>query len=155
MGERINPDRTITLDRKWFARIWNGEKTIEYRERKPCWNNAFAAWESKNTGRFVEFKIGMMPNGPRLLVQVNRVDIGPIKDEDKAKIETVYDKSQKKDVVRSQYYGWDDDYWRLHFQIVGYYMKDGGTYMPLLEVPRMKEFPHGKKQVVRSLEERA
>lgn len=155
MGERIKPDRTITLDRKWFARIWNGEKTIEYRERKPCWNNAFAAWEPKNTGRFVEFKIGMMPNGPRLLVQVNQVNIGPITDEDRSKTETVYDKSQKKDVVRSQYCGWDDNYWRLHFQVVGYYMKDCGTYMPLLDPPRMKEFPHDKKQVVASVDTRA
>lgn len=35
MGEAIKPDYSLSFRREWFAKIWNGEKTIEYRRVIP------------------------------------------------------------------------------------------------------------------------
>ena len=62
--------------------------------------------------------IGMMPTGPRLLVAVKEISIG------KCPIE-----------------GFDGDYYAISFEVVQAYMFDHGTYMPMMEMPRMKEVP--------------
>ena len=32
MSEQIKPDLILNMKREWFAKIWNGEKTVEYRD---------------------------------------------------------------------------------------------------------------------------
>lgn len=35
----------LVLKHKWYDKIASGEKTSEYRECKPYWNNMFAGWK--------------------------------------------------------------------------------------------------------------
>jgi len=62
------------------------------------------------------FYIGMMKTGPRMLVQVSKIDIGkcPLK-------------------------GFDGDYYRIHFDVVQPYLYNNGVYFPMSEMPKMKE----------------
>ena len=115
MGEKIKPDYCLSLKRKWFAKIWNGEKSIEYRRVTPKYRK-LATWIGERRGVFMMFYIGMMATGPRLLVEVKKIDVG------KCPIE-----------------GFDGDYYRIHFDVIQPYLYDRGTYVPMLEMPRMKE----------------
>ena len=115
MGEAIKPDYSLSFRREWFAKIWNGEKTIEYRRVIPKYRK-LATWLDDARGVFMMFYIGMMPRGPRMLVQVSKIDVGtcPIA-------------------------GFAGDYYRIHFEVVQAYIYDRGKYFPLAEMPRMKE----------------
>lgn len=115
MGEKIIPDYRLSFKRKWFAKIWNGEKNVEYRSVSPKYKR-LADWVGNAKGVFMMFYIGMMATGPRMLVQVSRIDIG------KCPIE-----------------GFDGDYYRIHFEVVQPYLYDHGTYIPMDGMPRMKE----------------
>ena len=116
MGEVIKPDLVLPLKRLWFAKIWNGEKTTEYREVKPYWTRRIGAWVGDNAPRFILFQIGYAKDGPRLLVQTSGVDIGPC-----------------------PYLEWGGDYYRIRFAVVQPYFVADGTIYPLEEMPRMKE----------------
>ena len=116
MGESIKPDLVLPLTRKWFAKIWNGEKTTEYREVKPYWTRRIGVWVCDNAPRFILFQIGYAKDGPRLLVQTSGVDIGPC-----------------------PYPGWRGDYYRIRFDVVQPYIVAEGMIYPLEEMPRMKE----------------
>ena len=116
MGESIKPDLVLPLTRQWFAKIWNGEKTTEYREVKPYWTRRIGAWVGDNAPRFILFQIGYAKDGPRLLVQTSGVDIGPC-----------------------PYPGCRGDYYRIRFGIVQPYIVAEGMIYPLEEMPRMKE----------------
>ena len=116
MGERIKPDLILPLTRQWFAKIWNGEKTTEYRELKPYWTRRIGAWVGDNTPRFILFQIGYAKDGPRLLVQTTSVDVGPC-----------------------PYPGRRGDFYRIHFEILQPYMRADGVNFPMMEMPRMKE----------------
>ena len=116
MSEQIKPDLILPLKRKWFAKIWNGEKNIEYREVKPYWTRRIGSWPIEREVKFVMFQIGYAKDGPRLLVQVSKVDVG-----------------------ECPYEGWDGVYYRIHFEIVQSYWKNDGVYTPMLSMPKMKE----------------
>ena len=124
MGETIKPDLVLPLKRQWFAKIWNGEKKVEYREVKPYWTRRIGGWVGNNTPRFILFQIGYMKDGPRLLVQTSGIDIG-----------------------RCPYPGWSGDYYRINFEIVQPYFMADGTNYPLEEMPRMKEKKGGAEEV--------
>lgn len=115
MSESIKPDYCLSFKRKWFAKIWNGKKTVEYRTVTPKYKR-LATWIGKPRGVFMMFYIGMMKTGPRMLVQVSKIDIGkcPLK-------------------------GFDGDYYRIHFDVVQPYLYDNGVYFPMSEMPKMKE----------------
>lgn len=117
MSEAIKPDYCLSFKRKWFAKIWNGEKQIEYRAVSPRYKR-LADWVGKDRARgvFMMFYIGMMPTGPRMLVQVSKIDIG------KCPIPS-----------------FDGDYYRIHFDVVQPYLYDRGLYIPMSDMPRMKE----------------
>lgn len=114
MGEQIKPDLILNMKREWFARIWNGDKTVEYREVKPYWTRRIGNWVGKET-RFIEMRLGYLKNGPVMLLQVGHTDIGPC-----------------------PYDGWNGDYYRIHFVVVSYYWRKDGRYTFLLQVPKMK-----------------
>ena len=116
MSEVIKPDLILNMKRRWFARVWNGEKTVEYREAKPYWAKRIGDWVGEHCSKFVEMRLGYKRDTPVMMLQVNRVDIGTC-----------------------PYEGWDGDYYRLHFRVVGCYMRSNGTYLPWLDVPKMKE----------------
>ena len=122
MSETIKPDLFLPLTRKWFAKIWNGEKRTEYREVKPYWKERrnLESWVGDNRQRFIMFMIGYAKTGPRMLAQTKGVDIG-----------------------QCPYPGWNGDYYRIRFEIVQPYMFDDGTYYPMTEMPRMKEMKGG------------
>lgn len=115
MSEAIKPDLVLNMKREWLAKVWNGEKIVEYREKKPYWDKRLANWVGDRCGRFVLMVWGYRKKTPAVLLQVNRVDIGPC-----------------------PYKGWGGEYYRLHFGIVGYYWKDGDTFAPIINPPRMK-----------------
>ena len=115
MSEAIKPDLVLNMKREWLAKVWNGEKLVEYREKKPYWDKRLANWVGDRCGRFVLMVWGYRKKTPAVLLQVNRVDIGPC-----------------------PYNGWVGEYYRLHFGIVGYYWKDGDTFSPIINPPRMK-----------------
>ena len=115
MSEAIKPDYCLSLKRRWFAKIWNGDKNVEYRAVKPKYKK-LAQWVGNAHGVFMVFYIGMMSTGPRLLVQVSKIEIG------KCPIE-----------------GFDGDYYAIHFEIVQPYLYSNGTYHPMADMPRMKE----------------
>ena len=114
----FKPDLVLPMKRCWFARIWNGEKTVEYRQVKPYWQRRIGGWVGKR-GKFVEMRLGYGRNTPAMLLQVDRIDIGPC-----------------------PYEGWDGQYYRLHFAVVGCYLRDNGEYLPMLDAPKMKEVGH-------------
>jgi hypothetical protein len=116
MSEAIKPDLVLPLKRLWFAKIWNGEKRTEYRAVKPYWTQRIGKWISDDTPRFIMFQIGYMKDGPRLLVQTGKIDVGPC-----------------------PYPGWSGDFYRLNFEIVQPYMRADGVNFPMMEMPRMKE----------------
>lgn len=120
LGEgMIKPDLVLNMKRVWFAKIWNGEKTIEYREKKPYWKKRIGGWAGgfEPIFKFVEMRLGYKGDGPVLLIQVNSVDVG-----------------------KCPYEGWTGDYYRLHFDVVGYYWREKcGTYTPILVPMKMKE----------------
>ena len=113
MSETVKPDTHLVLKRKWFAKIWNGEKTVEYRSLTPYWKRRL---EKLGQRFFVEFMWGMKKNGPRILCQVHKVDIG-----------------------KCPYPGWPGKFYRIHFVLIQAFMKVDGVYFPFLEIPRMKE----------------
>ena len=114
--EAVKPDYSLSFKRKWFAKIWNGEKTIEYRAVSPRYRR-LADWVGKGRSRgvFMMFYIGMMSTGPRLLVQVSKIDVG------KCPIE-----------------GFDGDYYRIHFGVVQPYFYYKGLYVPITDAPLKK-----------------
>nr|DAT72841.1 MAG TPA: helix-turn-helix domain-containing protein [Caudoviricetes sp.] len=116
MGEAIKPDLVLPLKREWFARIWNGTKRTEYREVKPYWTRRIGGWVGDNAPRFILFQIGYAKDGPRLLVQITCVDIGPC-----------------------PYPEFRGDYYRIDFEVVQPYILADGTFYPLEEMPKMKE----------------
>ncbi len=117
MSEQIKPDLYLNMKREWFAKIWNGEKTVEYREFKPHWIRRIGDWaNAAPLTKFVEMRLGYYRNAPAMLIQVYRVDIG-----------------------KCPYPGWDGQYYRLHFEVVMYYVRNGIEYWPMLNPPRMKE----------------
>lgn len=118
MSEAIKPDLVLPMKRCWLARIWNGEKTVEYRQVKPYWQRRIGGWVGKR-GKFVEMRLGYGRNTPAMLLQVDRIDIGPC-----------------------PYEGWDGQYYRLHFAVVGCYLRHNGEYLPMLDAPKMKEVGH-------------
>lgn len=122
MSEQIKPDIILPLKRVWFAKIWNGEKTVEYREVKPYWEKRIGSWVGDNSPKFVLFQIGYMKNGPRILVQVSNTDIGPC-----------------------PYVGWCGNFYRIHFSIICPYWKQDGNFFPMESMPRMKEKKGGAK----------
>lgn len=122
MGEPISPDLTLPLKREWFAAIWNGEKTVEYREVKPFWIKRIGEWSNDWRGKFIMFQMGYLANGPRMLVQVTGFDVGPC-----------------------PYAGWDGEYYRIKFEVVQHYMKQDGIFFPMIEVPKMKPKKGTKK----------
>lgn len=111
----IKPDYYLSLKRKWFAKIWNGEKSVEYRAVTPKYKR-LAAWIGDARGVFMMFYIGMMKTGPRMLVQVSKIDVG------KCPLE-----------------GFDGEYYRIQFHVVQPYYYDNGVYFPMFEMPRMNE----------------
>ena len=113
----IKPDLVLTMKRVWFAKIWNGEKTIEYREKKPYWTRRIGEWVGNEPlVKFVEMRLGYRGNIPVILIQVNSVDVG-----------------------KCPYEGWTGDYYRMHFELLGYYCRTKeGKYIPLKPI-RMKE----------------
>lgn len=115
MSEAIKPDLVLNMKREWLAKVWNGEKIVEYREKKPYWDKRLANWVGDRCGRFVLMVWGYRKKTPAVLLQVNRVDIGPC-----------------------PYNGWVGEYYRLHLGIVGYYWKDGDTFSPIINPPKMK-----------------
>lgn len=118
MSEAIKHDLTLNLERKWFARIWNGQKTVEYRETKPYWTKRIGSWVGTR-GKFVLFVLGYRHETPAVLAQVSKVDVGPC-----------------------PYRGFDGEYYRIKFGIVGYYWKSGDLFMPFdpdKPIPKMKE----------------
>lgn len=115
MSEAIKPDLILNMKREWFAKIWNNEKTIEYREVKPYWTRRIGEWGGRKI-KFVEMRLGYRKEVPVMLLQVWYTDIGPC-----------------------PYDGWDGDYYRLHFVVVSYYWRRNGRHMLLLKVPKMKE----------------
>ena len=107
----VKPDLVLNMKREWFVRVWNGEKTVEYREVKPHWMVRIGHWVGKTPlVKFVEMRIGYLKDGPVLLLQVYRVDIGKCPHE-----------------------CWDGEYFRLHFGLVGrdWRQKDG-VYVPFV-----------------------
>ena len=116
MSECIKTDLILSLKRMWFAKIWNGEKRTEYRAVKPYWTKRIGSWVGDNTPRFIVFQIGYQKDGLRLLVQTTGIDVGSC-----------------------PYPGWNGDYYRLRFEIIQPYMKLRGEYIPMMEMPRMKE----------------
>ena len=115
MGEAVKPDFSLSFKRYWFAKIWNGEKVVEYRKVTPKYKR-LADWVGNDRPRFMMFYIGMMPTGPRLLVQVSKIEIGPCPIK-----------------------GFDGDHYIIHFEIVQPYLFDHGVYFPCMNTPRMKE----------------
>lgn len=115
MSEAIKPDLVLNMKREWLAKVWNGEKTVEYRERKPYWDRRIGGWVGQR-GKFVLMVWGYRRDTPAVLLQVDKVDIG-----------------------KCPYKGWDGEYYRLHFAVVGYYMKMGDTFAPMDGWVRMKE----------------
>lgn len=115
MGEMIMSDYSLSFKRKWFAKIWNGEKSVEYRSVTPKYKK-LAEWIGNARGVFMMFYIGMMRTGPRLLVQVTAIDIGPCPLE-----------------------GFDGEYYRISFEVVQPYLYDSGVYLPVFDMPRMRE----------------
>lgn len=116
MGEIIKPDLILNMKRKWFAKIWNGEKDVEYREVKPYWQKRIGEWVGKR-GKFVCVVLGYRRETAMMLLQVDKVDVGDCPHE-----------------------GFDGVYFRLHFQVVGYYWRDKNRDIyPLYDVPKMKE----------------
>lgn len=122
MSEKIKPDLILNMKRKWFAKVWNGEKTIEYRERKPYWDKRIGDWVGQR-GKFVLMVIGYRRNTPAILLQVDRVSIGGC-----------------------PYEGWSGEYYRLHFAVVGYYFKVGDAYMPVMGMPVREFIPMKEKK---------
>lgn len=116
MSEPIKPDLILPLKRMWFAKIWNGEKRTEYRAVKPYWTKRIGAWIDDNTPRFIMFQIGYAKDGLRLLVQTTGVDVGPC-----------------------PYQGWRGDFYRLKFKIIQPYIKVGDEFIPMTEMPKMRE----------------
>jgi hypothetical protein len=116
MSEAIKPDLVLNMKREWLAKVWNGEKTVEYRERKPYWDKRIGDWVGENVGKFVLMVWGYRRDTPAVLLQVDKVDIGIC-----------------------PYKGWDGEYYRLHFAVVGHYMKYGDMFAPMDGSVRMKE----------------
>jgi len=115
----IKPDLVLNMKRDWFAKVWNGEKKVGYREVKPHWMVRIGSWVGKDPlVRFVEMRIGYMKDGPVMLLQVHRADIG-----------------------KCPYEGWNGEYFRLHFEVMGKYWRSGdGVYTPSIYANcRMKE----------------
>ena len=103
---QIKPDLILHLSRKWFAEIAAGRKCVEFREKKPYWDKRIGGWLVPGI-RFVEFRLGYARAQYRMLAQVGKVDVG-----------------------QCPYEGWDGDYYRLRFALVGLYWFDGETYWP-------------------------
>ena len=117
MSEEIKPDLTLNMKREWFEKVWNGEKTVEYREVKPYWTRRIGSWVG-DRARFVQMVLGYRRNTPAILLQVDKVDVGPC-----------------------PYPAWNGTYYRLHFTIAGFYWKNGDTYIPLA-FQKMKTKPN-------------
>lgn len=71
----------LTLKKKWFDLILSGEKTMEYRERKPYWNRRF--WK----GKIKEFNVIKFVNGygndkPTMFVKIDGVCIDKFEGKD-------------------------------------------------------------------------
>ncbi len=115
--EALKPHYHLSFKRKWFAKIWNGDKRIEYRSVCPRYKR-LADWVGKGCSRgvFMVFYIGMMKTGPRLLVAIDSIDIG-----------------------RCPLDGFDGDYYRIKFDVVQQYMYSDGIYLPMDGMSRMKE----------------
>jgi hypothetical protein len=107
MSDKIKPDLTLNMKREWFEKVWNGEKTVEYREVKPYWTRRIGSWVGYRV-RFVRMVLGYQSNTPAILLQVYKVDVGPC-----------------------PYPGWNETYYRLHFTIAGHFWKNGDTYIPM------------------------
>lgn len=117
MSEQIKPVLILNMKREWFAKIWNGEKTVEYRAFKPYWIRRIGDWvNTAPLAKFVEMRLGYRRNAPAMLVMVYRADIG-----------------------KCPYLGWDGQYFRLRFEVVMYCMRNGIEYSPMPNPPRMKE----------------
>jgi len=110
MGEAIEPDYSLSFKRNWFAEIWQGRKTVEYRRVSPRYRR-LADWvgPGRSKGVFMMFYIGMQSVGFRMLVAVKNIDIGecPLK-------------------------GFDGEYYRITFDVVQYYAYSRGVYVPLI-----------------------
>ena len=122
MGERLKPDTHLSMTQEWFAEIWNGKKNIEYRKVCPRYKR-FAKWVCDDRPRFIMLYIGMMPTGPRLLIQVKKTEIGPC-----------------------PIPGFNGPHYCIHFDVVQPYMFDHGTYFPMMNMPKMKKGGKGKKK---------
>lgn len=89
---------------------------MEYREVKPYWQKRIGEWVGKR-GKFVCVVLGYRRETAMMLLQVDKVDVGDCPHE-----------------------GFDGVYFRLHFQVVGYYWRDKNRDIyPLYDVPKMKE----------------
>lgn len=113
MSEAIEPDLVLNMRREWLAKVWNGEKTVEYRERKPYWDRRIGGWVGQR-GKFVLMVWGYRRDTPAVLLQVDKVDVGTC-----------------------PYEGRDGEYYRLHFSVVGHYMKMGDLFAPMDNSVRM------------------
>jgi len=111
----IKPDLVLNMKREWLAKVWNGEKTVEYRERKPYWDRRIGGWVGQR-GKFVLMVLGYRRDTPAVIIRVDKVDIGTC-----------------------PYKGWNGEYYRLHFAVVGCYMKYGDLFAPMDGSVRMEE----------------
>jgi len=65
----------LTLKKKWFDLILSGEKTIEYRERKPYWNRRF--WKGKiKQYDAIRFVNGYGRDKPTMIIELQGCHIG-------------------------------------------------------------------------------
>ena len=116
MSEIIKPDLILPMKRCWFVSVWKGEKTVEYREVKPYWTKRIGNWVDEYCFKFVEMRLGYKRDTLAMMLHVYRADIG-----------------------KCPYEGWDGDYYRLHFRVAGYYMRQGGEYCPRIPEHKIKE----------------
>lgn len=108
----------LPLKRVWFARIWNGEKNVEYREKKPYWDKRIRNWMRDEPGmkHGVVFQIGYSNSGPRMFADVYKVDVG-----------------------KCPYDGWDGEFYRIHFGNVRRFNKENGEMIYVGNPGKMNE----------------
>ncbi len=80
----------LVLTGHWFDQIESGEKTVEYREMKPHWQERI--WDKRHSliGECVIFSRGYTKQTTER--RIHLIDVGPC-----------------------PYDGWDDIYYRVHF----------------------------------------
>jgi len=111
-------DIVLPLKRIWFAKIWNGEKDVEYRQKKPYWDKRIGSWVRNKNDEIhtILFQIGYANSGPRMLVDVYETDVGPC-----------------------PYEGWGGRFYRLHFRNVRRFNRENCELKPIENFEKMNE----------------